>query len=961
MASVINTNMASLYAQKNLSGAQNALSTSVERLSSGLRINRAKDDAAGLGISEKIKSQVTSLNQGLRNANDAISVVQTAEGSLSEVSSILQRMKELSVQARNDSLSTTQRSFISDELVALKNEINSIAERTTFNDLSLLKNAMRTQVSVPALADATRVTNGASLLSGVSVSGLSVNNTNVGTYTLTTGTVANIDGQLSEAAGKFGGSEIDVITLSDPGVDLVHTNSTITATIAITGGATITASYTLAANDFTANGDGDGASLAWGTDEVLGNVAKKLAAEINVQAQAATGVPIAARADGASIYIGGDSDTVALTTSVAVSGTGDSGAAAVATSQVIENAARTITISESDGVEGNKFTVAIGGKEYSVVAGYGASASAIATEVASQLEQLIDNDYPGASAASGVITLPSAAGVGVADISLSVKRLSDGDLVTNTLSSVSAPDLDTAGTARYLTINDFDVVEGRKVTVKVGNPEIFTEYSTIVGAGDSAADVATRLNTLLDQNFSNTLSGSQITFPTGDALGMSVIEVEFRDMVDGATVDAASYVSAKNMSRADRTITINQSDLTPGNVVSVNIGNKEYAVKVEASDQAADVAYKLSTLIDNDYGGAVISSGDAAAAVDFNAVGMKRGDSIAIEGLTFTASKDISASQVAAAFVGLTNPDSDGVAAAKEYGFYTGKITGFTSTLTDSDTVTFSAAVDVSARRSVSVGASGSSHVITLGAGLELGLEDISVTVKTITDPGKLTLTANADTGIGGTAQTIDVGTIAAGSAKTFDFDRLGVSFTLNNANATAVNADSFEAFTPAANTLVVESAMNGEALFQVGAGTRDNVVIDGFKDIRITGYNNNAGSEKLVFDNINTTLNTIAQNTTESLSEANFATLENQIEAAITTISDFRSYLGAQQNRIEFAISNIQAQSENLTAANSRIVDTDYAAETANLTKTQIMQQAATAMLAQANQMPNVILALLK
>jgi len=148
MASVINTNMASLYAQKNLSGAQNALSTSVERLSSGLRINRAKDDAAGLGISEKIKSQVTSLNQGLRNANDAISMVQTAEGSLSEVSSILQRMKELSVQARNDSLSTTQRSFISDELVALKNEINAIAERTTFNDLSLLKNALRTQVAV---------------------------------------------------------------------------------------------------------------------------------------------------------------------------------------------------------------------------------------------------------------------------------------------------------------------------------------------------------------------------------------------------------------------------------------------------------------------------------------------------------------------------------------------------------------------------------------------------------------------------------------------------------------------------------------------------------------------------------------------------------------------------------------------------------------------------------------------
>jgi flagellin len=251
--------------------------------------------------------------------------------------------------------------------------------------------------------------------------------------------------------------------------------------------------------------------------------------------------------------------------------------------------------------------------------------------------------------------------------------------------------------------------------------------------------------------------------------------------------------------------------------------------------------------------------------------------------------------------------------------------------------------------------------VITLGAGLEMGLEDISVSVKKITDPGKITITANADTGIGGTKQSIDVGTIAAGSAKSFDFDNLGVSFTLNNSRASTVNAASFEAITPKANTLSVQSAMDGQALFQVGAGTRDNVVLDGFKDIRMTGQNKNTGSEKEVFDKVNETLTTISANTTESLSEANFATLENRIEDAITMVSDFRSYFGGQQNRIEFAISNIQAQSENLTAANSRIVDTDYAAETANLTKTQIMQQAATAMLAQANQMPNVILALLK
>ncbi|MFM8631751.1 MAG: flagellin, partial [Betaproteobacteria bacterium] len=333
-----------------------------------------------------------------------------------------------------------------------------------------------------------------------------------------------------------------------------------------------------------------------------------------------------------------------------------------------------------------------------------------------------------------------------------------------------------------------------------------------------------------------------------------------------------------------------------------------------------------------------------------------------LNGLTFTASKSLTQAEVASAFAPLTAGDTDGSPAGAKYGIYTGAFQVQTTTLTDSSTVTLNGGIaEAVSRRAVSVGASGSSHVITLGAGLELGLEDISVSVKKITDPGKITITANADTGIGGTKQSIDVGTIAANSAKSFDFDNLGVSFTLNNARGSAVNAASFEAFTPKANTLAVAATGNGEALFQVGAGTRDNVVLDGFKDIRITGQNKNVGSEKEVFDKINETLTTISANTTESLSTANFATLENRIEDAITMVSDFRSYFGGQQNRIEFAISNIQAQSENLTAANSRIVDTDYAAETANLTKTQIMQQAATAMLAQANQMPNVILALLK
>jgi flagellin len=154
MSSVINTNMASLVAQRNLSTAQSALTTSVERLSSGLRINRAKDDAAGLGISETLQAQTRSVRQASRNANDAISVVQAAEGGLTEVASMLQRMKELSVQGTNDSLSSVQKGYIKDELLSLATEITKVSERTTFNGNKLLAGAAGDKLSFQVGASA---------------------------------------------------------------------------------------------------------------------------------------------------------------------------------------------------------------------------------------------------------------------------------------------------------------------------------------------------------------------------------------------------------------------------------------------------------------------------------------------------------------------------------------------------------------------------------------------------------------------------------------------------------------------------------------------------------------------------------------------------------------------------------------------------------------------------------------
>jgi flagellin len=179
----INTNLASLYAQKNLGRVGSAMPTAVERLSTGLRINRAKDDAAGLGIAEKIQTQVKATTQSMKNANDAISMVQAAEGSLSEVSGMLQRMKELTVQGRNGSYNTSQRKTLTDEIFALRDEINLVAERTTFNGLSLLKTALAGSVSVANLAvGQTEWGDDDNVMAGFRLEDIKLSNANVGQY-----------------------------------------------------------------------------------------------------------------------------------------------------------------------------------------------------------------------------------------------------------------------------------------------------------------------------------------------------------------------------------------------------------------------------------------------------------------------------------------------------------------------------------------------------------------------------------------------------------------------------------------------------------------------------------------------------------------------------------------------------------------------------------------------------------
>jgi len=144
MAAVLNSNIASLYASKNLQAAQSKMADSVERLSSGLRINRAKDDAAGLGIANALTQQINGANQGVRNLNDGISMVQTAEGAISTAQEMAQRILTLATQGANGTMGTADRTAIKSEMKQLLTAIDAIGNRTKFSGNSLLNNDART-------------------------------------------------------------------------------------------------------------------------------------------------------------------------------------------------------------------------------------------------------------------------------------------------------------------------------------------------------------------------------------------------------------------------------------------------------------------------------------------------------------------------------------------------------------------------------------------------------------------------------------------------------------------------------------------------------------------------------------------------------------------------------------------------------------------------------------------------
>ena len=865
MPQVINTNFASLNAQRNLNSSQSQLQTSLQRLSSGLRINSAKDDAAGLAISDRFTSQIRGLSQASRNANDAISLSQTAEGALAESGNILQRIRELSVQSANSTNSASDRLSLQSEVNQLVSELDRIAQTTSFNGLKLLDGSFTAQ-SFQVGAEANQTINVS--VSGATAESLGINkvstndpitgNDTLGIANSTYTDLRVISGNALAGADTAVGSytqNLQTITTTDidgntDTQDIVATDETqatlltafnaldgVTATAATTNTATLDFSNTENINhgDQVSFGLTDDAGT--NTDDVVfvrdtttyANLADQVVAEIN--ATTGTNTDFAAATTG-------NAGEVVITSEAAA------GASAIGIEDFLVDDASSIIFSNFEGLEGETGELTFDGT--AVTYNIGADSAATADNFAQAVQEtLAVADYSVVNDGEGNIT---------------VLKADSTDLV--------------------LTAFDDGVSTTGAIDVVSGDTDTTTLVATTLNTGTAAATGATIAENTA-QRSSFTFEGITITDSTAGTAQDSAYKLEAIDI----TLDTGYTITSTASSTA------NSSSL---------LGN------VSGGGEANYTAY----------GNADISDGNNVAAQTLTINGESSVDLEIIE--------NAEASDIVAQINAIS--DSTGVAA-------TANTKATISGLSLDGVVSFT-----------------------------LNNVEFSANVET-DDLGSLAEAINDESGKTGVSAVLSLD---------------GASIALEHSTGDDISIEGFNSSVAAggvlgqAVTLDVEGGVGVSTTLQAGginAGTRDSTVIGGeieFKSnggyfsvsssVGETGQGLFSGGSNQLQASDNKTVNTIDVSTTQGATDA-----IDIADGALARVNSLRGALGAVQNRFESTISNLSTTVENLSAARSRIQDTDFATETANLTRTQILQQAGVAMLSQANSLPQLVLSLLQ
>ena len=795
MPTVINTNLASLFAQNSLSNAQNNLAQSVQRLSSGLRINSAKDDAAGLSISQNMQSQINGTNQSIRNLSDATNLLQVADSSLSTVQDMLLRLKQLATQGYDGSLSTSQKLNIVQEMKDLNNEINATAARTAFNGIKLLSSGSSVDLNNSDIKTGTAITTTtASITQGSSTYGLGYYAT--GGTGATTGLNDVSTGLLLGVGSSAGGT----------------TATTYSVTLDPVMAPKIAGTFTLSSN---------GSALTM-TGTLNGLAASQT---VNIQ-------------DASANATGGTAKT---------------------TQQTLDFSNFGIKIDLSS----------------TRAAGDTLTGTTIATKLATSAYRDLQ-----VNGVNGEVT----------DVRLSGVAPGTYSLVYNETGGIASLGLPST------------------VTGKVTN--------TVAGAGT---------------NFNLTLVG-------GSGTGGKA----------NVTYDTSGNITAISMHTAG-------SGYKAGDVLSIANVNAS-AGTVQAPTITNTVAGVLNTSAE-------------VQTVTFNAAAMAAGDSITLAGLTFTANQAVTTSEAVDAFKALTAGATTGGLTAK--GVYSGTLTGFNTGVGAQPALTFTSTTNANVAMIAPTVRQGGTQAMAAITNIVVGrdLSSLSGTNKTLTMSGTINGLA--------TTQSLAVSDNAALATQTFNFTSFGAQFDIKSYQAqnasqigTAIatlNGLGGTASFGNPGQLIVSQGNNSALKFQSGANSDAFIQVDTLNvQTASSGAYAGTASEMMtlgtrISQSGTGNLGTLGSLDTIDTWQNAFKNAAAAVDSALEYVSTQRSVYGSQMNRLSYVSTNLQAQSTNIQNSRSAIIDTDFAAETARLTKGQIMQQAATAMLAQANQMPNVILSLLK
>ena len=865
MAQVINTNMGSMNAQRNLSKSQVSQQSAIQRLSSGLRINSAKDDAAGMSISERMTSQIKGLDQATRNANDGISLAQTAEGALGEMTNNLQRLRELAVQSANATNTTQDRASIQQEATQLIEELSKISSTTSFNGSKLLDGSFEKQ------------------------------NFQVG---------ANAGQNISVSIGKMTVDKIGAATSA--GASSIGDDNAITKGDLVINGITIRSSV---AADDTASTDNASASAiskvaAINSHSAETNVVAKVSN--NVAAGSVQSVP--ATAGNGTMTING-----VETANVGV-GAGD---VAVNRKSVIDaiNA-----ISGQTGV-----TAVDTGKNETGVDLVAADGRNIQVSFSGTLDSA-NTGVTKAGTYEGGFTLQSTNGkpitVSEGTGSITHAGMAQGTIAIGdgSVSSVTrASDAALEGTVNVAGATDFAGVKSESFSVSVsgGKAVNVVMNGTYATGADYAAGLQTAINDALGGDFATVnsvksdttngqehlqiMSSERLTFGTPTLSGgVGSVAASLSDLIatkvvggpdqlrDGDLVLNGIAISAAKAS--DDTV----SDTTSASASKASSGIAIAAAINAQSKQSGVTATTNATEVSSS-GASTAGTAGAAGAVYIN------GHTFSMT-LTGDAAKDrdlaVQNFNAIAAQTGVTAQD-----------------TGDSLKLTAADGRNISLVIDTNTAANTALTTQGGYGLLAGFRASDIGL-DASV----------------AGDGVVETDVTAKLNGIALAPAPTV------TPLSLSDAHK-ALSADY-------AQTTTSKVTLHAAGSFTVSAG------INGSEELAKSGFKagNYGGSAS------GQHISDIDLTTVEGANKALTA-----IDNALSSVSTERSNLGAVQNRFTSTISNLQTSSDNLTSARSRIQDADFAAESAALSRAQVLQQAGTAMLAQANQTGQGVLSLLR